>query len=316
MQAIETRLLARLRFRHLQLIAEIESTGSLSKAAVTLNLTQPALSKALKEVEDMLGFPLFIRSARGLQKTVQGGILMHGSTLLLKELSHLHAEALAAGPDGKIAAILRLGSPAFLAVTLLPKVVARLTRSSPPLAVSLIENNVPTLFETLLKGEIDALVTVYNPDAMASTVGHGVRFENIAEEQYVVIAPSAHRLGRARNVPWRTLANEPWVLTRKPSLSRVFVEDSFRRHGLEPPPARCEVDVPETSTRMVAEGVGVSSVPISTAREAERSGRVCRIRLQVPQPSATLGLVYRIAATDHPRIALLRKAVREVSDIL
>jgi DNA-binding transcriptional LysR family regulator len=64
---------------------------------------------------------------------------------------------------------------------------------------------------------------------------------------------------------------------------------------------------------LVAEGVGVSSVPVSTAREAERGGRVRRVRLQAPQPSAMLGLVYRVAAAGHPRIALLRDAVRHVS---
>jgi LysR family transcriptional regulator, regulator of abg operon len=134
MPATETRLLARLRFRHLQLIAEIERTGSLSASAAALNLTQPALSKALKEVEAMLGFRLFNRGARGLQKTVQGEIVMHGAVLMLRELEHLHAEARSAGPDGRVAGILRLGAPAFLSISLLPRVMARRRRSPSALA--------------------------------------------------------------------------------------------------------------------------------------------------------------------------------------
>src|SRR5215468_9712831 len=121
MPATDAHLLARLRFRHLQLIAEIERSGSLSASAAALNLTQPALSKALKEVEAMLGFPLFSRGARGLQKTSQGEIVMHGATLLLRELQHVHAEAQSAGPDGRIAGILRLGAPAYLSASLLPR---------------------------------------------------------------------------------------------------------------------------------------------------------------------------------------------------
>ena len=70
-----------------------------------------------------------------------------------------------------------------------------------------------------------------------------------------------------------------------------------------------------TSARIVAEGVGVSSVPVATAREAERGGRVRRVRLQAPQPSAMLGLVYRVAAVSHPRITLLRDAVRQVTGV-
>lgn len=315
MPAIKNHLLARLRFRHLQLIAEIERTGSLRGSAGALNLTQPALSKALKEVEEILGFPLFIRGAGGLQKTLQGGIVMHGATLLLRELQHVHAEANAAGPNGRVAAILRLGAPAFLSFSLLPRIVARLTTASPPVTVSLHENNVPTLIEALLGGTLDALVSVYNPEAMASAAGRGVRFEKLCEEQYVVIAPSAHRLGKTRNVSWQVLAAEPWVLTRKPSLARVFVEDSFRSHGLEPPSPLCESDSPVTNARMVAEGVGVSSVPMSTAREAESAGRVRRVRLQAPQPRAMLGLIYRAAAANHPRIALLRNAALQAGGI-
>jgi DNA-binding transcriptional LysR family regulator len=142
-----------------------------------------------------------------------------------------------------------------------------------------------------------------------------VRFEKIGDEPYVVIAPAAHRLARSRNVSWHALAAAPWVLTRKPSLARHFVEDSFRSHGLEPPLALCETDSPVTNARLVAEGVGMSSVPVSTAREAERGGRVRRVRLQVPQPGAMLGLVYRVAAAEHPRIVLLRDAVWHVSGV-
>src|SRR4029077_9299226 len=147
---------------------------------------------------------------------------------------HVHAEAEAAGTQGNIVALLRLGTSAFIAIGLLPEVISRLTKLVPPLIVHLREDNVPRLFESLLAGELDALVTLYNHDVMASTVGREVRFENIAEERYVVIAPPGHRLARARAVSWQTLSEASWVLTRKPSLARVLVEDSFRRHGVTP----------------------------------------------------------------------------------
>ncbi|MES2186301.1 MAG: LysR family transcriptional regulator [Pseudomonadota bacterium] len=302
-------LLARLRFRHLQLIAEVERTGSLSRAAEALSLTQPALSKALKEIEDMLGFEVFHRGARGLQKTPQGAVVVQGAVLMLRELLHVHAEAEAAGASGDVAALLRLGTSAFIAVGLLPPVIARLASRVPPLVVRLREDNVPRLFESLLAGELDALVTLYNSDVMAATAGREVRFEKISEERYVVIAPAGHPLARARNVSWQALGEAPWVLTVKPSLARVFVDDSFRRHGVAPPAPLCETDGPLTAARMVAAGVGLGSVPESTAQDALRSKTVALVRLRNPQPSATLGLVYRTAAADHPRVALLRQAL-------
>ncbi len=310
---IDKHLLARLRFRHLQLISEVERVGSLSKAAEALSLTQPAMSKALKEIEGMLGFALFTRGARGLQKTKQGTIVMHGATLILKELQHMQVEATAAGPEGRIAAMLRLGTGAFLAITLLPRIIAHLAAADPPLTVSLREGNVPSLFGELLDGNLDALITVYDADAMAATAGRGIRFEKFAEEDYAVIVPAGHRLARARKVSWSELAAEPWVLTRKPSLARVFIEDTFRREGLSPPVPVCETESPVTSARIVAQGVGVSCTPDATATEAEQSGHVKRLKMQSAPPSAILGLVYRSAAQTHPRIQLLRAALEKAS---
>lgn len=303
------RLLARLRFRHLQLVAEVERLGTLGKAALALNLTQPALSKALKEIEELLGFALFNRGARGLQPTPQGRIVMRGATLLLNELRHFHAEAVLAGPEGRFAATLRLGAPAFLAVSLLPAVVTRLATSAPPIVVSLYEASVPRLFEMLIGGALDALVTVYNPEAMAATAGHDIRFDALGREDYTVIAPAAHPLTRARGVAWAALLEQPWVLTRKPSLARVFIEDTFRLHGLTPPVPICETDSPVTSARLVEEGAGFSVTPVSTALEAERRGGARRVAMASPPPGATIGLVHRTAAADHPRIAALRRVL-------
>lgn len=258
----------------------------------------------------MLGFAIFHRGSRGLQKTTQGAVVVHGASLLLREMRHVHAEAQAAGADGEVAALLRLGTSAFIAVSLLPPVIARLTQLSPPVAVRLREDSVPRLFEALLAGELDALVTVYNPDVMASTADGAVRFEKLSEEHYVVVAPPGHALTRARSVAWQALAEAPWVLTRKPSLARVFVEDGFRRHGLAPPVPRCETDGPVTAARLVAAGVGLSSVPESMAKDALRSKAIGLVKVQTALPSATLGLVYRTAAAGHPRVALLRQALK------
>lgn len=312
MQGTSDHLLARLRFRHLQLISQIERTGSLSKASEALSLTQPALSKALKEVEEMLGFALFTRSARGLEKTPQGSVVIHGANLLLQELSHVQQEAQAAGPEGKVAGVLRLGAPAYLAVSLLPQIIAHLTGSKPSLIVHLREDNVPNLFKGLLHGELDALITVYSPEVPAEANQKELCFEKFAEEDYAVIGPAGHPLARARSVPWERLASEPWIMTGRPSLARLFIEQSFLRAGAIPPGPLCETNSPVTNANLVAAGVGLSCVPGSTMREAERTSAVRRIHVVPPPPVVALGLVYRAAAASHPRISLLQDAIEHV----
>jgi DNA-binding transcriptional LysR family regulator len=309
MRTAHDHVLARLRFRHLQLITEIDRTGSLTAAAQALSLTQPALSKSLSELEGSFGFQLFRRTTRGLEKTAQGAVVMEGAARLLRELQHVHAEAQAVGGDGRAAGILRLGASAFLSVTLMPEVVRKLTRGEPPLLVRLREGSVPRLMASLHEGEVDALVTVYDSGLMAQPGSRLLRFETLSEERYVVLASSRHPLAKAASVNWKSLAGEPWVLTRTPSLSRLFLEDTFRRHGIEPPQPLCEIDSPVTAARMVAAGVGLGSVPESTAREAAAVHPVVVLKMRAPQPRATLGLVFRRSAEDHPHVRALRLAL-------
>jgi LysR family transcriptional regulator, regulator of abg operon len=74
----------------------------------------------------------------------------------------------------------------------------------------------------------------------------------------------------------------------------------------------CETDSPVTSARIVAQGVGVSCTPDFTAKEAEQSGQVKRVRVCTPPPTAILGLVYRTTAQAHPRIQSLRDAIGKI----
>ncbi|GAC1532235.1 MAG: hypothetical protein NVS2B4_12050 [Ramlibacter sp.] len=151
------RLVARLRFRHLQLLVTLRKGGSLRAAAGVLSLTQPALSKALGEVEGAFGFPLFVRSARGLVPTPRGEIAIRGAALLLEELAHIGVEA-SAEPA---VTVLRIGVPPFVAQSYMPEVLARLFDIEARVRVHLEEERVPLLVQSLLDGRLDALITSY-----------------------------------------------------------------------------------------------------------------------------------------------------------
>lgn len=302
--------LTRMRFRHLQLVTEIERTGSLRAAAGALHLTQPALSKALKELEDILGFALFTRTTRGLARTAQGDVFVHGARLLIDEMRHVRDEANAAGLDGR-AAVLRIGAPPFVAMNMLPGVLLYLATREPLVLVKLREDRVPQLFSALLAGEVDALVTIYTTAALAASAGKAFRYEKLADQEYAVIAPPGHPLVRARFVPWSRLASERWILAARSALIRNVIEDNFLREGLIPPEPIVESTSPVTNVKLVAAGLGLSAVPASSMREAEHSGEVKRIRVHPPIAPTAVGLIYRNSAASHPRLALLREALRK-----
>lgn len=301
MKTESTFLAARLRFRHLQLITELKRSGSLRAAAIQLNLSQPALSKALAEVERAFGFSLFTRNARGLIPTTQGEIAIRGGILLLQELEHMHNEA-AAGSSTQLQ--VRIGAPPFVAQGFLPGVLARLSRSEPPVQVQLLEERVPMLMDMLAQGSVDALVTTY---PLERPLQEGIRFqyEKLFDTEFAVIAPPDHPFAHGRRVSWRQLATEPWVMPARVSMVRRVIEESFMREGVMPPVPVVESASPVTNLRLVAAGIGLSATPADLALNAQASGQVKLIKVAPKMPSGPVALVYR-AGVANLRVDLLR----------
>jgi LysR family transcriptional regulator of abg operon len=301
-------LVSRLRFRHLRLLVELERCGTLSKASSRLHLTQPALSKMLKEVEDAFGCELFQRGARGLTLTTRGKVVLQGASVLLAELGHVSqaAQASIAEPT----ALLHLGAPpAVAAGGVLPAVMARLRKSPLRIVVQLREEPVPRLFEALLQGELDALLTSYNQAAFAAKRPTRLVYERCAEHEYVVIAPAGHRLEKRRSVTWHDLADEAWILPEPSLLSRQAMESQFLRAGAAVPEPCVVSNSPATNVQLVAAGVGISAVPRVMAHAEEQIGRVVRLRVRITPSRVPTALVYRASGEKHPVLQQLRRAV-------
>lgn len=296
-------LVSRLRFRHLRLITELQRGGSLRAAAEVFNLTQPALSKALSEIEAAFGFALFTRTARGLTPTAQGTVALRGAALLLEELAHLRREA-AAGEQA--VASLRIGAPPFVAQGYLPPILKKLVSGDAPVRVHLLEERVPVLMQALMQGEVDALLTSYpmQRPATGTTVLH---YEKLFEVAFSVIAPASHPLARARQVSWERLAGEAWVLPAATSMARRIIEDCFMRAGLVPPVPMIESTSPVTNIELVAAGAGLSIAPDITLQR-HGGNQVRRVKVSPAIPSGPVALIYR-AAVVNPRVAIFREAL-------
>ncbi len=306
-EAIEPdHLVARLRFRHLRLLTEVQARGSLRAAAQALNLTQPALSKALTEIEHAFGFALFSRGARGLTPTAQGQVVLRGAGLLLRELTHVRAEAAAAS---RYEASVRIGAPPFVAQVYLPDVVGRLVQGQTPVRVQLLEERVPALIAALRRGELDALVTTFPQQMLAQDAG-ALQAIKLFAVQFAVMAPAGHALTRARRVGWARLSQEPWVMPGEDSMGRKLIEQCFAQAGLPAPQAVGESSSTTTSIQLVAAGLGIGVVPDVALLQhgAFRAGTVKPVRVMPAPPASAVALICR-SGPRNPRVALLERAL-------
>ena len=296
-------LLSRLRFKHLQLLLALKQGGSLRAAAVTMHLTQPALSKALAEIETAFGATLFTRNARGLEPTAQGDIAIRGAAMLLEELSHLGRET----AQLPAVTLLRIGAPPFVAQGYLPEVLQRLTEQAPGVRVHLQEERVPLLVECLLDGQLDALVTSY-PTELPEAAGKPLRYETLFLTDFMVIAPTHHPAARARENDWKSLAQHRWILPTRSSMLRRLMEEVFRREGVMAPVPVIESTSPFTNLQLVKAGLGISAIPSSTVKAAPLPSGVRRVRVEPGIPAGPVALIFR-SAVRNPRLEVLRVAL-------
>ena len=146
----------RLKLRQLRIVAAIASQGSLLKAAETLGLTQPALTKSLREVEDIVGVRIFDRHARGVQPNAYGTMLAEAAQRILDTLREVE--------DGFDCIDCRLGGTVIVgtlptaAAGVIPEVVRQLRVTYPQINVRVVEDRVDPLCTALALGDIDLFV--------------------------------------------------------------------------------------------------------------------------------------------------------------
>lgn len=266
------RLASQLRFRHLQLLSALQERGTLRGAAEAMNLTQPALSKALSQIEEAFGVQLFSRTARGVVPTAQGQVALHGATILLSEMAHLQQEVTRRVPM----LVLRIGAPPFVAHGYLPEILCQLASAPKPLQVSLVEERVPALMHALSNGQLDALVSSFPADAPKDSTFE-LRYEKLFDAPYTVIAPPKHHLAGRRRLAWSVLDREHWILPAHTALVRRLFDGRFLQEGLPPPVPLIESTSPTTNIKLVEKGAGVAIVPAVSASEALKQRRVVKL---------------------------------------
>src|SRR5581483_6587548 len=149
-------LRARLKTRHLQLLIAIGEEGNIHRASQTLGMSQPAASKLLKDLEDVLGLSLFERLPRGMRATWYGEALIRHARIVLASLTQAgtELEALKTGRFGEVS----IGAITGPAVSLLPQAVAIVAREHPDLRLQLAVESSDVLLERLAQRKLDIMI--------------------------------------------------------------------------------------------------------------------------------------------------------------
>jgi len=289
--------------RQLQYVLAVADTRSFRQAASLCGVSQPSLSAQVAQLERALGVALFERTRRRVLATRAGEELLARARAVLREADDL-AQAAARLAD-PFASALRIGVIPTISPYLLPEIAPVLRAEHARLRVVWTEDKTPILVERLHAGDLDAALV-----ALEADLGD-VEHEIIGRDPFVLAAPLGHRLGvRTGPATPRELAGT----------SVLLLDDGhcFREQAL----AWCsrahaeELDYRATSlptlTQMVADGAGVTLLPmLAVATETRRAP--LRIRpFAAPAPGRTLALVWRRGAPVAPALRAVAATIRKV----
>jgi DNA-binding transcriptional LysR family regulator len=269
----------RLKLRHLNVLAAVAQWGSMAKAAEHLSISQPVISKAIAELESMLGVRLLDRSPQGVEPTLYGRALLKRSVAIFSDLrtSISEIEFLADPTAGE----LRIGAIEAIGAGLLPALIDRLARQYPRLTFEVVQADSATLKERELRGRrielaIMRTATTDRDEDLAETILYSDRLRVVAG----IGSPWANR----RKIALADLVNERWCLPPPDHPVAALVTDAFRRCGLAPPRTSTTVGSPQFVSNLVARGqfLGVHGDVFLHFNPASINLKVLPVDLQIP----------------------------------
>ena len=227
------RISRRLRMRDLQVFLEARRGGSMARAAQRLGITQPAVSKAVRDLENALGVRLLDRSPQGVTSTAYGEVLARHAMGAFDELRQ-GIEGVQALTDPGFGEA-RIGCNESLSVALLPAAIRWLATARPGIAVNITQMSRPITIE------IEQLRT----RAVDMILGRGIfevpendlHSEVLFEERFVVVAPVHSAWSRRSRIDLADLLGERWILHPPEEAPGSVVIDAFRARGLSAPQA-------------------------------------------------------------------------------
>jgi LysR family transcriptional regulator, benzoate and cis,cis-muconate-responsive activator of ben and cat genes len=289
--------------RHLRYFQAVAEELSFSKAARKLHIAQPALSRAVKELEEALGVELLARTRQSVALTQAGAVLLADTALLLQRHAEtmLRVQRTAAGEEGE----LRLGYIGPPTRPFLGRIVKEFRKRFPRVSVVLEERTPERVWEMVAKGRLAVGLT----RPVLPHHAQGLRTEVLRREPLYAALPSGHALAKNKVVSWKQLANQPLIiLSRREGISlHDAVLAACHRAGFAPSLAH-NPSLISTVLTYVEAGAGIGIVSDSICSLGE--GLPLTFRPLSPAETVELVMVWP-EKNDTPPAAAFRRLVLE-----
>ena len=285
----------------LRYIVAVAQEGHFGRAAARCFITQPALSLAIKKLEEELGVPLFERRKKEVALTPVGERIVEQAQRVLEEADRL--KIIAAQGKDQLAGPLRLGVIATVGPYLLPDLVPILHKRAPAMPLEIEENLTANLSAMLKSGKLDAIIIALPFDEP------GVVTRPLYVEPFKVVVPAGHPWARKTHIDSRKLGTEKVLLPHAGHCFRLQVLEACPEVSLSDA-GGMQGNSLETIRQMVASGLGITVLPCSALTPKYQNKRLVALPFSEPVPARKIGLAWRKGFSRPAVITALQDAVQ------
>jgi DNA-binding transcriptional LysR family regulator len=209
----------RLNLRLLDVFCAVYETGKVTEAAARLGVTQPAISKAISEIEQDLGIQLFGRHKRRLVPTSDAQLLFAESSRLFAQLASFQdkVKEIQIGQLGDLS----IGSIPTLATSILSQATAKFSKSAPQIKVNIVVGSRDQVIEEVVRHKVEFGIV------HAPVIHRDVQIEIIGESEIVAIVPAKNALAQNASVTPRRLANKPIIMLDAATPASHLIREAF-----------------------------------------------------------------------------------------
>jgi len=265
------------RLRDLDTLLAVVQTGGMRKAAQQLHLSQPAVSKAVRSLEEALGVPLLDRGKRGVEATPFGAALAQRTKAAFDELRHALADIEHLGDPG--GGEVRLGAMETLCAGVVAATVEQMSRRYPRMRLHVQPGNSVNLTNHFLKERLIEFA-VMRPRELPLPAG--LVGEPLFVDRFLVVVGVQHPHARRRRIGLEELVGEDWILSEAESLPQSPLSCAFQALGIDMP-TRIRSDSINLRLRLLTTGRWVTLMPRAMFRFMPPAGLLRALPIEIPQ---------------------------------
>ncbi|MEQ1406804.1 pca operon transcription factor PcaQ [Neorhizobium sp. Rsf11] len=298
---------SRIKFRHLYTFIEVARQKSVVRAAEILNVSQPAVTKTIRELEEALGVAVFEREGRGIRITRYGEVFLRHAgaalTALRQGMDSVSQELFDSAPP------VRIGALPTVSTRIMPRAMMLFLAEKTGSRVKIVTGDNAVLMEQLRVGDLDLVVgRLASPEKMA-----GLSFEHLYSEQVVFIVRPGHPLLDGRRSIFEGLADYPVLMPTRGSIIRPSVEQFLIANGVATLPVQVET-ISDAFGRVFvrsSEAVWIISAGVVAGDVAD--GTLATLPIDTSETRGPVGLTIRADSNPSAPLSILMQTIRQAA---